>query len=351
MAQDQCLIGATMTVRGAMQRMSDLGRKELFIIDESGCLTGALSDGDIRRWILKGEGLDVSVVALSNTSPRAVSKGYSPEAVKELMLANRIESVPVLDQDGKVLDILLWNVLFGQDIRHWRLLAGIPAVIMAGGRGTRLDPFTKILPKPLVPVGDRAVLQVIMDRLHEHGIADFHLVLNYKAGLIRSYVEDLALPYHVSFIHEKEALGTAGGLKLLSEGFPDTFILSNCDVMIDAEYADILEYHRTHGCLLTAVVCCRHFQIPYGVCELNRDGLLKQIHEKPGHDYLVNTGVYIMDRRVIDMIPPKEVGMDVLIAALIAKGHRVGAYPVSEKQWVDIGQWDEYHKALRSLGV
>lgn len=346
------VIQPNMTVKSAMRTMSNIGRKELFVVNDDKKLEGVLSDGDIRKWIICGGVLEAPVGSVCNHSPKSVGEVYDIKDVKKIMLDYRIESVPVLDEHGRIVDIFFWDAVLGENYQKQMEAVDLPVVLMAGGKGTRLDPFTKILPKPLIPIGEKPIIELIMDRLRVHGMRRFYLILNYKAVMIRAYLEEARLDYELNFIEEPKFLGTAGGLKFLPDGLPDTFLLTNCDVIIDAEYADILRFHRDNAFDLTIIVSLHHFVIPYGVCKIENGGILKSIQEKPEHDFLVNTGVYLMDKKLITLLPSgRPCHMSELIDLAREKGLRVGTYPIQEKCWIDIGQWDEFHKAVKLLGV
>lgn len=346
------MIKPDITVRSAMRTMSDIGRKELFVVNGDKKLEGVLSDGDIRKWILCGGILEAPIGSVCNRSPKSVGEAYDIKDAKKIMLDYRIESVPVLDEHGCIVDILFWDAVLGENYQKPVEAVDLPVVLMAGGMGTRLDPFTKILPKPLIPIGEKPIIELIMDRLRAHGMRCFYLILNYKAAMIRAYLEEANLDYELNFLEEPEFLGTVGGLKLLPEELPDTFLLTNCDVIIDAEYADILHFHKDNTFDLTIIVSCHHFRIPYGVCDIENGGVLKNIREKPEYDFLVNTGVYLMNKKLITLLPAgRPCQINELIDLARGKGLRIGTYPIQEKRWIDIGQWDEFHKAVKLLGV
>ena len=211
---EQFLITPQTSVKQAMRRMAEIGEKGLFVIDASGKLVGSLSDGDIRRYILKGKGLNEKVKDVYNPNPRFIHEGYDIEKVKRLMLDKRIESVPVVDHQGKVKDMLVWGEVFDGKLPKHKEPLNTPIVIMAGGKGTRLDPFTRILPKPLIPIGDKPVIELIMDKFNAHGICKFYVSINHKARMIKSYFEESGSKYVIKYIEEKEPLGTAGSLQL-----------------------------------------------------------------------------------------------------------------------------------------
>jgi len=170
---------------------------------------------------------------------------------------------------------------------------------MAGGEGTRLYPFTKILPKPLVPIGDKPILEIIINRFYEYGCTNFNLSVNYKSNIIKAYFSDFKHNYKINYIHEKKPLGTAGSLHILQNRIRKTFFVSNCDILIDADYADILKFHKQSKNKITLVTSMKHFTIPYGICEIGDGGALKNINEKPEQDLLVNTGLYVLEPEVL----------------------------------------------------
>ncbi len=190
-----------------------------------------------------------------------------------------------------------------------------------------------------------------MNRFIEQGMDSFYLVLNYKSSMIKSYFEEVKSKNKLKYIQEEESLGTAGGLKLLPARMAGTFLVTNCDVIIDTNYSEILRFHEENKYDMTMVVSCRHFVIPYGVCEIVNKGTLKSIKEKPEYDLLVNTGMYLLNKKILGLIPKnKFLNMTDVISKAKAKGYKIGAFPVNEKSWIDIGQWEEYQKAIKVLG-
>jgi len=221
---------------------------------------------------------------------------------------------------------------------------------MAGGKGTRLKPFTKVLPKPLIPVGDKTVVDHIIDRFVDYGIKEFYLTVNYMSKIIQAYFEEKNPDYKISFAEEEEPRGTAGSLTLTKDFLKTPFFVSNCDVIIEADYSDIYQFHLKGRYDITLVAAAKQFHIPYGVCELNHHGGLKNIQEKPEYNFLVNTGLYVLNPKVLGMIPDKGLfHMTHLIEKVKEEKGTVGVYPVSENSWIDVGQWEEYRKALKTI--
>lgn len=346
------LITKEFIVKLAMKRMVEIGQKTLFIIDGKDRLIGALSDGDIRKWILGGGSINSSINQIFNKKPKYVKEKHRLEDIKKLMLDIQIEAVPVVKTSKEIVNVLTWEEVFGAELKKKKAPMDIQVVIMAGGKGSRLDPFTKILPKPLIPIGDKPVIEVIMDKFLEYGIKGFIISVNHKAKMIKSYFEDSDGRFNIRYLEEKKPLGTAGALRFLKGKIKEPFLITNCDIIINADINEIVKLHVDKGYDMTLVVSCRHYVIPYGVCEIENGGILKHINEKPDYDLLVNTGMYIMDKKILNIIPRnKYFDMNDLISSANEKGFKVGVFPIAEDSWIDIGQWEEYRKAVENLSV
>lgn len=343
------------TIKEAIQRLNDTGLKILFITGPGEKLLGTLSDGDIRRGILAGSALTSPVEAVMKKKFYSLTAGTPdlPGTARTIMQQHMIEQVPVVDKDGVVQDVLLWLDFLGDRRPDPAKIAANkdnPVVIMAGGKGTRLDPFTKILPKPLIPIGDKTIIENIMDRFYANGFSRFLLVVNYKKEMIKAYFGERTLPYSVSFVEEEEFYGTAGGLSLLRGTIKQTFIVTNCDTILEGSYADLFQWHHDHGNIMTIIGSHKEITVPYGVLCMN-NGILDRIDEKPKLDLFINTGTYIFEPSVFEFIKDREhLDMDRLIRDIKAqRADRVGVYP-HWGGWFDIGQWDEYRKSLKELG-
>lgn len=346
------LISSDSYLKTAMKQLDAAGKRVIFVIDSSSKLFGSLTDGDIRRWILSGGNLDVKVSEICNRNCFFVEFGYDLETVKLRMSESKIDVVPVVDQNREVKDYLVWEHFNENKLTtKVKQILNHPVVIMAGGKGTRLDPLTRVLPKPLIPVGEKTILEVIIDRFREYGIDDFYLSVNHKSGIIKAYMDELSPPYSVRYVHEEIPLGTAGSLKYLENDLTKPFFVSNCDILIEADYKNIMEHHLNAGNWLTLIASIKHYSIPYGVCEIEKDELI-QIQEKPEYNFLVNTGMYVLSPEVFTHIPRDTFfHMTDLIREVQAVKGRVGVYPIRESSWSDTGEWDEYKKTLNQLGL
>ena len=226
----------------------------------------------------------------------------------------------------------------------------IPVVMMAGGLGTRLYPYTKILPKPLIPVGEQPIAELIFSRFRDFGCRHMTMIVNYKRGMIKSYFADLEKDYTVDFIDEDVFMGTGGGLCLLKGRMDSPFFFTNCDTLLDLDYGDLYQYHKAHGNLVTMVCAFKHYVVPYGVVELGEDGGIAAMREKPELNFLTNTGVYVVEPRVVEEMKMGEViGFPDVIDRYRAAGEKVGVYPINESSWMDMGQMEELEKMRRKL--
>jgi NDP-sugar pyrophosphorylase family protein len=266
-------------------------------------------------------------------------------------LDTKIDLIPVINDNNEVIDIVTWSKVFKNDKKiKEKVFKNVPVVIMAGGKGTRMEPFTKILPKPLIPVHGRPIIENIIERFTNLGCRDFYLTVNYKSKIMKAYFEELQPDYGANFVEEKEPLGTAGSLRLLMGQFNQPFFVTNCDIIIKIDYASLLEFHKKGGYDITLVASAKEYIIPYGTCELNRDGHLSHINEKPKYDFLINTGLYVMDPDILGLIPPnKFYHITHLIEEAKNQGKKVGVFPIDDDSWIDVGQWAEYRKVVERL--
>jgi len=346
------LVPQTHTIRQAMEQLEKSEEKIVFVVDADWRLVGSLTDGDIRRWILSDGDLKAQVLQVCNCKPYVAKEGFEIDQLRREMLNGNFGCVPVVNQSREIVRLVFWKELFNSEVssRPKRRL-DLPVVIMAGGRGTRLAPFTNVLPKPLIPMGERTVIEIIIDQFLPYGLNRFHLSVNYKSKILKSFFEELAPAYAVAFLEEKEPRGTAGALRALYSATPEHLIVTNCDIVIQADLAELVSFHTDNNYDLTLVASLKDYNIPYGVCELEKGGSLARIKEKPQYSFLVNTGMYVIRRDRLDLIPEEaRCDMTDFIEEIKKSGGRIGVFPISENAWIDTGEWAEYRKALDSLG-
>ncbi len=339
------------TIIESMKRLNETAQGILFVVDGDNRLIGCLTDGDIRRWILKTGDLSSEISSVMNNAPKFV---YEADAdnIYQVMKRHQVPSLPVLNENRNIKDIL-----FEKNIDNWkvqreksRILQDTAVIIMAGGRGTRLYPYTKILPKPLIPIGDIPILERILNRFYDYGASEFFLTVNYKKEMIKSYFMETAQPYHLKYIEETEPLGTAGSIRLIEDCFENPVIVTNCDTLIDADYGKIVEHHRTTQNDMTVVSSLKNTTIQYGVLHTNGQGVVTSMEEKPQLSYFINTGMYVVNPEFLTWIPENRVfHMTDLAEMMIEKGKRVGVYPIDESSFLDMGEFEEMKRMEERL--
>ena len=331
-------------------RLLDEGKKKIVFCTRDNCLTGAFTDGDIRRFLLRGGDLHAPVSMAMNMNPISITNVQKAEAY-ELIQEKNIAALPIVNTKREIVDIFFRDEV--ENRANWRHLPpNIPLVVMAGGKGTRLYPYTRILPKPLIPIGDIPILDHIMQRFYQYGIKDVYLVLNHKKEMIKAYYNEPRIPINIQFAEEKQFLGTGGGLSLLKGKLHSTFFLSNCDCLLDTDYACMYDYHKEKGNCITFILAMKNLSVPYGVLSLDEDGTVRTMEEKPSFDFLINTGIYLIEPFVLDFLEEDTaIDMPDIAKRMMEKGYKVGGYPITEKSWMDMGQMSEMQNMIRELGL
>lgn len=341
-------IQKSFTILQSLKKMDAVNKKLLLVFDKEKFI-GVLSIGDIQRALIANISLATGINQIMRKDFVFAKVTDDKEKYLKLMQEHRIECMPVLDENGQLVSVYLWDDVFASKKRNDGIKLDLPVIIMAGGQGTRLKPLTNILPKPLIPLGEKTIIEQIMDKFCEVGCNTFYISLNYKAEMIKHYFSTLKNDsYKITYLHEKIPLGTAGSLHMLKGKVKSTFFVSNCDILIDQDILDILEYHRATKNEITIVAALKHYPIPYGILETSGEGLLESITEKPELTLKINSGLYILEPNLLNEIPEnKFYHITSLIEKLKNENRRVGVFPVSEKSWRDIGEWGEYQKCLK----
>ncbi len=334
-----------LSVSQAMQQIDRNTCGILFLVDENQKLLGCITDGDIRRYLLAGGKMDGSAMAAANRQPRIAA---TAEEARRLYHKKNYIVIPIVNEEGIVTD--LYNGETGESGRKQRNALRIPVVINAGGKGTRLDPYTRVLPKPLIPVGDYPIIELIMQEYQSYACTDFHIIVNYKRELMKAYFADNERRYDITWYDEEKPLGTGGGLRLLKGKLTSTFFFANCDALLTANYESMLHFHRENGNVITMICAYKNMNIPYGVVEMGANGSILSMKEKPLLSFLTNTGIYIVEPEVINDIENDEaIGFPDIIERERRKGKKVAVFPVSENDWMDMGQISELEKMRMKL--
>lgn len=348
---DRISIDSNVSILAAIKQMDAAQVKMLLVFDDDKFYS-IVTIGEIQRAIIKSVDLTSPIASIIDVKQKTyASVDDSEEAVKAQILKIRAQFMPVLDKDGNLVKVYSWADFFpSESAESLREKIDLPVVIMAGGKGTRLKPITNVIPKPLVPVGDKTILEVIMDQFEGIGCRKFYMSVNYKVDMMKFYLSQLEHKYDIEFFQEDKPLGTIGSVSLLKGKITTPFFVSNCDSINDQDYRDVYEYHKSNHNDMTIVTMVKSFKIPYGVIETGEDGLMSSLQEKPELNYQVNTGVYILNPECIDEIPQGEFfHITQLMEKVKARGGRVGCFPVSDSSWHDMGEWPEYLKMIKVL--
>ncbi|HCX99213.1 MAG TPA: mannose-1-phosphate guanylyltransferase [Bacteroidales bacterium] len=344
---EQISIKKHSTISSALKQMDNVGRKLLIVVDDDEKFISVLSIGDIQRAIIQNKSLDTPIINILREEVKVAHIHESLEDIKNQMRLRRNEFMPVVDEHNTIQKVIFYEDLFieKQPVEQFNL----PVIIMAGGKGTRMQPLTNVIPKPLIPINKKTIIEDIMDRFLEYGSYNFYVSVNYKADMIRYYFETLNNPeYNITYFQEDKPLGTAGSLGLLKGQIQQTFFVSNCDILIDDDYSEMLKYHRENKNEITLIAAMKHLSIPYGTLKTTEGGILTTITEKPDLTFKINSGMYIIEPHLINEIPENKIyHITHLIEKVMHRSGKVGVFPVSEKSWRDIGNWHEYINLTR----
>jgi dTDP-glucose pyrophosphorylase/CBS domain-containing protein len=335
---ERALLSVDATLQEAIQNLDETTLKIVLVTSRQGQLIGTVSDGDIRRGLLKGLDLQSSLTSVVHPSPLVVPSGLPQEAVVQLMRANKILQIPIVDAEHRVVGLHLWNYLNEPQI-YSNLM-----VIMAGGRGERLLPLTEHCPKPMIPIAGKPMLEHIIERAVRDGFRHFVLAINYLGHVIEEYFGDgSSRGIEITYLREESSLGTAGALYLLPP-LKAPVLVSNGDVMTDVSYAEVLDFHVRHDAAATMAVRPYEWQHPFGVVQTQGIEIVG-VEEKPVHRSQVNAGIYVLEPAVVDLIDSNEsYEMPDLFEKVMLQGMRVIAYPMHEP-WLDVGRPQDLEKA------
>ncbi len=333
------LISPEATILEAIQIIDHSALQITLVVDDTNHLLGTVTDGDIRRGILKGINLDSSVKQIMNPNPSVIQSSDSRINALALMRNTTLHHIPVVDENNCVVDLEFINEFISTEAKD------NPVILMAGGLGNRLKPLTESRPKPLLDVGGKPVLETILDSFIEQGFNNFYIAVNYKADMIREYFGDGSRwAVQIEYIHEDKPLGTAGAVGLFSGRTDKPIILMNGDILTKVDFRRLLKFHVKQDA--SATVCVRDYslQIPYGVIKADKQ-LIYDIEEKPLLHFLVNAGIYTLSPDILDDISPDSyLSMTDLLKTLIENNKNISVFPIRE-YWIDIGHINEYGRA------
>lgn len=336
LADTSALVDTRTPLLECLDVLNKADHKILFVIEDDR-LVASITDGDIRRYMLEHQSVAAAAGDIGNKNPKTLPLSEAISA-KQFMKENAIKALPLLDKEGRIVRVMFEDGPFHK-------LVNAPVVINGGGKGTRLRPLTDILPKPLIPVGNQTISERIMDQFETYGFQSFYMIVNYLGDMIQYYFDHLrdngCKDYNVSFIRESKPLGTVGGLKLMKAILNQTFILTNCDILVQDDLSSILRHHKCQNNAITVIACTKNFKIPYGIVDTDPDGNLTRIREKPNLNFMTSTGIYVMEPIVLQYIGEDPVDAPDLVKLCREEGLKVGVFPVPEDSWLDMGQFEE----------
>lgn len=333
-------------VKDAIELLDKNEFKVVFIVGKDNYLEGIFTQGDMRRYILHSNDLTQNIKKAMNPSPIVFKNIFEAQEYKK---NNSIIVYPIINEKGQLIDAVFQDEAEKKEKIN-DSLKNVPLVIMAGGKGTRLYPYTKILPKALIPIGDFTISERIINQFRKYGCQKVVFILNHKANMIQAYFNELERDYTVDYVVEKEFLGTGGGLQLLKGKVDTTFILSNCDILINDDLECIYTTHKKNKNKITFVCAAKNVTIPYGVIKTDETGNILEMQEKPEFSFLTNTGVYIIEPDIIDDLNENEfIHLPDIAQRYIENGEKVGVFPISEKSWLDMGQFGEMENMVKAL--
>lgn len=335
------LVDSQLTIKQALLKLDQTALQILLVVDEDYKLIGTITDGDIRRGLLKGMGLNEAIETIVFATPTVGHINESNQEIIKKAIAKKLHQIPIVDLEQKVIGLKEIDELLKPELKPNRV------VLMVGGLGSRLRPLTKDTPKPMLKVGDKPILHTIVERFASYGFVNIVMCVNYKADAIQNYFGNgEKFGVQVEYVLEQERMGTAGALSLLTTRPSEPFFVMNGDLLTNVNFESLLDYHQTHQAAATMCVREYDFQVPYGVVNID-DHKVTSIVEKPVHKFFVSAGIYMLSPQTLDLIPASEYfDMPTLFEKLIKQNQNTVSFPIHE-YWLDIGRMNEYEQANR----
>ena len=343
------LVNIENSIKESMIKIKKNGTRTLLVVKKNKFLLGTISEGDIHAALIQNSSLDSSIKTIFNKNPKKVILGnYNLNKVSKIFLDKQIGIIPVVDSNNIVKKIISWNDIFGSK-KNYNELKKIEVVVMAGGKGERLKPYTSVLPKPLIPINNKPMLEHIISNFKFFNIQNFHLVLNHQAKLIKSYFNNYDKNLKINYTVEPKPLGTVGGIRFVKKIKSNNFLLSNCDTLFKIDYLKFYNYHENNQNYLTLAVSNVQHEFSYGACKVQKKRLIS-IKEKPKLNFIANAGLYAMKREIINLIPKnKKFDLTDLINKCLRLKKKIGVYEIPNNSWTDLGKLSDFNKAFKTL--
>lgn len=325
-------------IRDCLKKMQINGQRCVIVVDSLRRVKGTFSDGDVRRLILNN--ISINNKLKKNYYKKnffcIYKKNYSTKKIKNLFLKKNITLIPILDEKNKVVEVETWSNFFNKNLI--KQIKKTSVVITAGGKGTRLEPYTSILPKPLMPIKNIPMIEYVITNFKKYNYKKFIFTTNYKSNLIKTYFQDKFSDFSIDYVEEKKPLGTAGGLKNINN-LSDDFFLINCDTLIEINYDKLLKYHKLKNSDLTIVTCKKKSKSSYGVCNIDSKKRLINFKEKPEKNFLINTGFYVLNKKILNLMSKNiYYDFDTIIKKALNQKLNIQTYEINKKNWSDLGK-------------
>ena len=339
-------IDHNLSTRKAITKINQLGGKTLIVVKNKNILRGILSFADLRKAIINKNILNKNINKIFNNKPKYI---FSDEIRKKIsnirFKAKQLNILPVVDRKThKIINILTSKKLKNLKLKNSEKI-NCDVVIMAGGMGVRLRPYTEILPKPLLPIDKKPAIRHILEKFDYYGPTKFFITVNYKAEVLKSYFHEAQGSFKIKIINEDKPLGTAGSLYYLKNKIKNHFFLTNCDIMVNTNYFDILNFHLKNKNDITIVVAKKTFNLPYGVCNVKKNSF--QFMEKPKFRFNINVGLYLLNKNILNLLKKKQyLDFNTLLEKSLKNNKKVGYYKIKDRDWVDVGRMDKYKNFL-----
>jgi dTDP-glucose pyrophosphorylase/CBS domain-containing protein len=332
----------------AIKVIDENSKRIVFLKDLNSKVVASLSDGDIRRYLLKSNDLSIAVSNIANYNFIYIHENEISTA-KQIMFEKRINCLPILNSKKNLTSILFSaNFAYFKNIVVKTKKLNVPVVIMAGGEGTRLKPYSNILPKPLIPIGNATITEQIIQNFKNFGCKNFYMIVNHKRNLIKAYFNELKIDYNLKFIEEILPLKTGGGLCLLQNKINKSFFMTNCDVLLDENYEQIYKTHEKQKNIITLICVKKDYTLPYGTIETNEKNVVKNFVEKPKFTFLTNTGFYIISPDFLNLIKQNQaINMTDIIKECIKAKKKIGIIKVKKNSWYDMSQLEDLEKITK----
>tara|TARA_A100001015_G_C15015632_1_gene725363 strand:+ start:292 stop:1347 length:1056 start_codon:yes stop_codon:yes gene_type:complete len=342
--KSKILIPKNINIKKSFQILNKTAKKTLIVVNKKNRLLGTLSNGDLRKALLRGKKLNSNIEKIFKKNCVRFYENKIPvkSKVKKYFLEKGLDLIPVIKSNGEIIKIIYPNTPFRSFLKNKKKIR-FYSVVMAGGLGTRLQPFTHILPKPLIPIKKKPVIEHIINKIQYYNPLNIFVTVNFKSKILKAFFDELKPRLKVNLIFENKPLGTCGVIKKIKFRDNVPILLLNCDTLVNFNIQKAIQTHIKNKSDMSVIVTKKFFKMPYGVCEIDEEKNLKKIVEKPNYKFSINTGIYVINKQILKNIPlNKKFDTTDLINKLKILKKKVRVFEISDKSWKDVGEWKNY---------